>query len=305
MKKITFYIICLISVFCAFSQQRPIISSYQFNGLALNPAYAGSLNLFIANYIYRKQWVNIEGSPTSQILSLHNSFYSNQIGVGLQMTRDKIGIHEETSVYASYAYKIRTSAGILALGVSGGFDDRNSDFSQLNIIKAQDPLLSGLSDRFSPNFGLGVYFANPRAYIGVSVPYILEKSIYLLEGRPTQAKESRYYYGTAGYIFDITRQVKLSPSFLFRYQEESKPSWDINATIIFDEIAYAGISYRNQDALIFIMQLILNLNFRIGYAYDATTSPLSRYSRGTHEILLNYRIKFRNYRKDPQCPVYF
>ena len=142
-------------------------------------------------------------------------------------------------------------------------------------------------------------------YLGVSVPYIIENKLYEVEGVVTESRESRYYYGTGGVVLDLNKQVKFSPSFLVRYQENSRLGWDLNAMIIFDKIAYMGASYRNGDALVFLVQMILNENFRLGYSYDTTTSALTNHSRGTHEILLNYRIKLRNYKHDPQCSVYF
>ena len=305
MRKAALLIYCIAISLISYGQQRPVTSTYMFNGLAINPAYAGSLNIFSAMFIHRKQWINVEGAPTSQVLTLHNSFWGNQIGGGLMITRDKVGIHEETAVYGSYAYKIKTSAGILALGLSGGFDNRRSDFSQLSILNTDDPILTQTASRFNPNFGTGIYFANPRMYFGVSVPYILENTLYQVEGTTTTAKESRYYYSTGGLILDLNRNIKITPSFLIRYQEENRLGWDLNGTLIFDEIAYAGVSYRNGDAIVFLAQMILNENFRIGYSYDATTSAQSEFSKGTHEVLLNYRIKLKNYRKDPQCPVYF
>lgn len=305
MRKVAF-LVCFVTLsFLSFGQQRPVMSTYMFNGLALNPAYAGSLNLFVGTFIHRKQWINVEGAPTSQIFTVHNSFLSNQIGGGLMVTKDKLGVHEETAVYGSYAYKIKTSAGILALGLSGGFDNRRADFDQLNILNTDDPLLTGSQSRFNPNFGTGIYFANPRLFIGVSVPYIIENSLYQVENTTTEAKESRYYYGTAGVILNINKNIKLAPSVLIRAQEQNRFGWDLNATIIFDEIAYAGISYRNGDALVFLTQMILNENFRVGYSYDATTSKLANHSKGSHEIMLIYRRKFKNYKKDPGCPVYF
>lgn len=295
-----------MSVSLVFAQQRPVMSTYMFNGLALNPAYAGSLNVLSGTFLHRKQWINVEGAPVSQVFSAHSSFNSNQIGIGLMATRDKIGVHEENSLYASYAYKIKTSAGILALGLSGGFDNRRSNFNELTILDTTDPLLTGTNTRFTPNFGTGIYFANPTLYLGISVPYIIENSLFEdIEGALTESKESRYYYSTGGVVLDINQNIKFSPSFLIRLQESNRMGWDLNATIIFDGIAYAGLSYRNGDALVFLTQLILNENFRVGYAYDATTSALGNESRGTHEIMLNYRIKLRNFKNDPMCPVYF
>ena len=305
MKKSIISILFLALFATAIAQQRPVMSTYMFNGLALNPAYAGSLNILSASFLHRKQWINVEGAPTTNILSVHSSFYGNQIGLGLQATLDKIGIHEETAMYVSGAYKIKTGAGILAMGLSGGFDNRRSNFSELNILNQDDQLLSGTPTRFTPNFGTGIYFANPVMYVGLSVPYILENKLFEVEGTVSEGKESRYYYLTGGIVLTLNENIKFSPSTLIRYQEQTSPAWDLNATVIFDGIAYAGVSYRSSDAIVFLTQLILNDNFRLGYAYDTTTSPLDEVSRGTHEIMLNYRVKLRNYKKDPQCPVYF
>lgn len=305
MRKAVIYIFFILIGASSVAQQRPVMSTYMFNGLALNPAYAGSLNLFVATFIHRKQWINVEGAPTSQIFTVHNSFLSNQIGAGLMVTKDKVGVHEETALYTSYAYKIKTSLGILALGLSGGFDNRRADFTQLTVLNSEDPLLSTASTRFTPNFGTGIYFANPILYVGFSIPYILENKLYEVENASTQSKASRYYYGTAGLVLDLNRNIKLAPSFLVTAQEQNRLSWDFNATVIFDEIAYAGVSYRNGDAIVILAQMILNENFRVGYSYDATTSSLSNHSKGSHEIMLIYRRKFKNWRKDQGCPVYF
>lgn len=297
--------VLVISAAC-FGQQRPVMSTYMFNGLVLNPAYAGSLNIFSASFIHRKQWINVDGAPTSNIFSANTSLYGNQLGVGIQASRDVIGVHQESALYLSGAYKIRTGGGILAMGLSGGFDNRRSNFNDLRILNEDDQLLTGTPTRFTPNFGAGLYFANPVMYAGVSVPFILENTLFdvSVEGTVSEAKESRYYYATGGLILDINQNIKFSPSTLLRYQENSRLGWDLNATLIFDGIAYAGVSYRSGDALIFLTQLILNENFRLGYAYDTTVNALDEASRGTHEILLNYRIKI-NLTKDPQCPVYF
>tara|TARA_Y100000310_G_scaffold342253_2_gene444687 strand:- start:3899 stop:4789 length:891 start_codon:yes stop_codon:yes gene_type:complete len=293
----------------ASAQLRPLTSTYPFNGLLTNPAYAGSLNLLSVIAVHRKQWVNIEGAPEFQAFTAHSSFMSNRVGVGLQATRDKIGSTETVSLYGSYAYKIKTSFGILAMGLQGGFDSRRADYTQLTIFDPEDPLLSGVNNRTTPNFGTGLYFANPYMYAGFSVPYILENKTLVIDdselGLEANSRESRYYYITGGVIFPINDLLKLSPSLLLRAQESNRFAYDFTGMVIFDQIAYVGLSYRNSREITFIGQVILNENFRVGYAYDANTSEITTETTGSHEILLNYRIKLRNYKKDPQCPVYF
>jgi type IX secretion system PorP/SprF family membrane protein len=305
MRKLMFVLLIGIA-FSGQTQMRSLTSTYPFNGLLINPAYAGSLNLLSVTGVHREQWVNIEGAPAHQAFTAHSSFASNRIGLGLMVTRDVIGVSEGTSLYTSYAYKIRTSVGILSLGLQGGFDNRRADYSKLDLLDA-DPLLSGVQTRFTPNFGTGLYFANPNLFIGISSPFLLENRTIINTGEnvPTDARESRYYFATAGVILHLTDLIKINPSVLARIQEDNRPIFELTGMVIFDEIAYAGISVRTSKDIAFIGQLILNENLRVGYAYDVTTSPIGNSSAGSHEILLNYRIKLINYKKDPQIPVYF
>ncbi|MDC1369656.1 type IX secretion system membrane protein PorP/SprF [Cyclobacteriaceae bacterium] len=62
---------------------------------------------------------------------------------------------------------------------------------------------------------------------------------------------------------------------------------------------------RNTGDFGILGQVMLNENLRVGYAYDVNTSQINTVSSDSHEIFINYRIKLKNYRKDPQCPVYF
>lgn len=309
MRKLLVGLILIAVGYSGHGQLRALTSTYPFNGLLLNPAYAGSLNVMSAIAVHRAQWINLEGAPVYQAFTVHSSFYSNRIGVGLQATRDKIGITENVSVYGSYAYKIKTGIGILALGLQGGFDSRSSDFSELTVFQ-DDPLLPETTvNRFTPNFGTGIYFANPHMYVGAAIPYILENEAYIFNDETqidiSDSRESRYYYVTSGVIIPVSPSLKLSPSVLLRMQEQNRMAYDITAMAIFADIAYGGISVRNSGEITFIAQVVLNENFRVGYAYDINTSEINTQTTGSHEVLINYRIKLRNYRKDPQCPVYF
>jgi type IX secretion system PorP/SprF family membrane protein len=307
-RKILSITLVLIGIL-GYGQQRAITSTYPYNLLILNPAYAGSLNVLSVIGVHRNQWINHPGSPETTSLSAHNSFAGNRIGVGIFAMNDRTGVTTDNSFYASYAYKISTKYGILAMGLQGGFNHRVSDFTQLELLDPQDPLLGQTVTRFTPNFGTGVYFANPNLYIGFSVPYILEpRLISVGEGAAittTDARESRYYYFMSGVVLPITSGIKISPSILVRAQEENRIGYDITTNLIFDDIAYIGVNVRNSGEIVFLGQLILNENFRVGYAYDASVSSLAQSNAGSHEILLNYRIKLHNFKKDPLCPVYF
>ena len=51
---------------------------------------------------------------------------------------------------------------------------------------------------------------------------------------------------------------------------------------------WGGVSYRAGDAIVGIVGLELFNGVRIGYSYDFTTSRISKYSSGSHEITVGY-----------------
>ena len=52
------------------AQQDPMVSQYMFNGLYLNPAYAGSHDYWSSTLSYRNQWVGFEGAPETEIAAV-------------------------------------------------------------------------------------------------------------------------------------------------------------------------------------------------------------------------------------------
>ena len=79
--------------------------------------------------------------------------------------------------------------------------------------------------------------------------------------------------------------------------EQFKPQADIGLTYIYDQAAWAGLSYRTSGALIAIVGVkYLNLNF--GYSFDFTLQEIQRITYGTHEltIALKFGDSARRYR---------
>lgn len=303
--KIFFNTIFLLGVFLisrnSSAQEKSVLTQYMFNGLAINPAYAGSQNVLNATAFYRKQWVGVEGAPNTQTFSIHSATKKKRIGLGLFVMRDEIGVHNDLNVYSSYAYKIKVGRkAILSMGIQAGFNNLGSNYEKLNVKNPGDPVF--LSDnKWSPNFGAGVYYyiAN-KAYIGFSVPYMLKSSV-LPKDLNAVGKQARYYLLSAGTVFPLSPGVKFKPSTLIRMEEGAPLGLDINSTFILQELVFLGYSYRSSDSMSFLVQLQLTDKIQFGYSYDLTLSGLNKFSKGSHEFLINYRINLF----PEKCATYF
>ena len=91
MKKI---ITCIVLCLCfadVYAQQDAQYTQYMFNGLALNPAYAGASGCTEINFSHLNQWVKVDGAPVTNYFSA-NTRLGKSFGIGANLLLDKIGI---------------------------------------------------------------------------------------------------------------------------------------------------------------------------------------------------------------------
>jgi type IX secretion system PorP/SprF family membrane protein len=298
----------------ASAQQRAINSLYMFDPAVINPAYVGNHVQLSATSIYRNQWVNLDGAPKTFTTSIHSGFKKSRVGVGVLFGSDQIGVHSDNSLYGMYSYKIPLSdqknGGVISFGLQAGFNSLKSDYFKTT---PRDGAEVGVISKFNMNFGSGVFFRNRNVYAGISVPYILNNKVigYVFNNQDTvhsingKGKQQRYYYIIGGFTKQLSPTVKWMPSVLFRTQQNAPLSFDVNSMFVFYDAISIGASYRLNDSVVGLFELQLNQNFHVGYAYDINTSPLRQYSNGSHEIMINYRIKIPKIHKGLECPSYW
>lgn len=308
MKRIVIVFLLILSVaFTSLAQQRPIQSLYMFDPLLLNPAFAGTQVQLSSTAIYRNQWVNFAGAPKTFTTSTHMGFKQNRVGIGLIAGKDQIGVHDESSLYFAYSYKLPLSrfdkSASLSFGIQGGFNALRSDYT-LTISREDDKY--GIFRSFNPNFGAGLFYRNKNAYLGVSVPYFLNSEILNVQTAfESSARRFRYYYVSGGFTKKLSNSVKIVPSALIRVQDKAPLTFDATLITVLYDVVGLGASYRLTDSFIALFELQLNENFHVGYAYDFTSSDIRTYSNGTHEIMLNYRIKITKFHQGLDCPSYW
>lgn len=276
-----------------FAQQDPLYTQYMFNTLAFNPAYAGSADVMTVLALSRHQWVGFDGAPSTQTLVAHTPLRSQNMALGLTVLNDKVGPMRQSGVFADYAYRIRTGEDHrLAFGLKGGFNIMQADIASLSTVEV-DPANANIQGSLMPNFGFGMFWHAPRAYVGVSVPKLLENSFNPEGGNVlVSAQEERHFFLVGGYVLDLNSDLKFKPSTMVRVVNGAPLSVDLSANFLMRDRIWFGAMYRVGNALGFLGQYQINDQFRVGYAFDLTTTRLGAYNAGTHEIMLNYDLRF-------------
>ena len=275
----------------ATAQQDPMYSQYMFNTLAFNPAYAGSADVFSALLLSRHQWVGFDGAPTTQTLSLHSPLPGDKLALGGNLIHDVAGPAHQNSAFIDVAYRIRMGENTrLAFGLSGGVNFFQADLASLTTVEAE-PTNANISGKALPNFGFGLYLSSPRYYVGLSAPKLLENVIGD-DGTVVTNQEFRHYFLMAGYVVDLSLDVKFKPSIMIRAVEGAPLSMDVNANFLLRDRVWLGAMYRYGSGFGVMAQYQVNEQLRVGYAFDMTTNKLGANTAGTHEIMIGYDFKY-------------
>jgi type IX secretion system PorP/SprF family membrane protein len=292
MKKINLVaLLLLIMGINVFAQQDPMYTQYMNNPILVNPAYAGSRNAGNLTGVFRKQWVGINGSPTTSSLSYNTSIPRYNFGIGASLLYDALGPTTQTGLYLDYAYHILIGEkGTLSFGLKGGFSYCYINYSGLTYNDPDDDI-SNLENEslFLPNFGIGAYYYTDKTYIGLSVPKLIRNSLDKKENTLEHLnREEWHIFLMAGHIFRLSEIVDLKPSFITRYAVGSPLSLELTATCILYDKIWLGAMYRYGDSVGGLIQWQINTQLNVGYSYDYTLSELHGFNQGSHEIVLNY-----------------
>lgn len=276
-----------------FAQQEAMVSQYMFNGLYINPAYAGSQENFSTTMLFRKQWVRFDGAPSTFTASVDGPLANNKMGIGFTFSHDQIGVQKQTDFGANYSYNIKLGQGKLAFGIRAGLSTFRASVSELTYWDLDDPIYSpgDIKGVTVPRFGFGIYyFVKDKWYAGFSIPTLMghEKGLGFSMNIDKSSYLRRHYMLTGGYVFSASENIKLKPSVLFKYIPSAPFQADINFSVMFKDMICAGLSFRTGDALVAMIEYQASNSFRIGYGYDITVSKLRNYSSGSHEIMIGY-----------------
>ncbi len=278
------------------AQQDAQYTMYMFNPLSVNPAYAGSRDALSVTMLGRKQWVNIDGAPSTGTLSIHSPLRYERVSLGLSVIQDEIGPTKNSSFYGDVSYRFPVSKNSkLAFGLKGGLDMFSANFNDLRVTDPSDALYTTpIKNQLMPNFGFGVYLNSDKYYVGLTAPKIIKNELDGGDnlGSSIASIQDRHFFLTAGYTFELNSVVEMIPSFVVKAVEDAPLSADINVNFLFYEKLWIGGGYRFDDSFVGNIVYHFTPQFRAGYAYDYTTSDLGNYNTGTHEIMINYDLDF-------------
>lgn len=282
------------------AQQDAQYTQYMFNTLSVNPAYAGSRGQLSAAALYRSQWVGLEGAPETFTLNLHSPIRNSKLGYGVSVVQDNIGdgVVSETYLDAVLSYTIDVSLeGKLSFGLKAGGNILNLDFNALRNFDVEPVSVDNIENRFSPNFGLGIYYHTNRFYAGLSAPNLLETEHF--DNSQTAADAVQFlsqerinFYFITGYVFDLSGNLKFKPALLTKVVGGAPLQVDVSANFLFNDKFSFGAAYRWDAAVSALLGFQITDQLMLGLAYDRETTELggTQFNDGSFEVFLRFEL---------------
>lgn len=286
-------VLTLLSYTITFAQQRVQFTQYMFNGLILNPAYAGAHEALSLTFIQRNQWAGVDHAPSTQTLSAHTLFMKKHIGLGVSIINDKIGVHKNQSALTNYAYHLKVGReAVLSMGLLAGIHSRKSDYTSLIGSSNNDPkLYNPLISHTYFDFGMGLYFRSPNFEFGISAPQLIPTMYSVNDTISVQLSNANYFLFSK-YRFKINENVDLEPGVLLKYLANVPLSFDLNMNVTFHQVLTTGVSYRKNESIDFLLRAQVTRQLQFGYAYDYPIQEIAKLSNGSHELMINYLFRY-------------
>lgn len=292
--KVLLFFILLFN-FVAFAQQEALFTQYMYNTSIINPAYSGSRGVLTIFGQYRSQWVGVDGAPKTATFTIHSPIKNSKLGYGVSFTNDKLGVMNDNSLAVDLSYTITVNNDYkIAFGLKGTANFLNIEYENLTIYDPTEEI-ENVQNQFNPNLGVGAYFYSDKAYLGISIPYLLEYD-FLKDQTYASMNRKMHTYLMAGYVFDFSDDVKFKPAMLARFVEGAPLLFDISGNILFRDRFTLGASYRLNSSISALAGLQVSDQFFIGYSYDSSVTKLAVANTGSHEILLRFELFNRNRR---------
>ncbi len=306
---IPFIVILVTLNMRAMAQQDPMYTQYMFNTQTINPAYAGTWESVGFMVLGRQQWTGIEGAPNTYTFTLQAPLKNEKVALGLNIINDEVGYEKRFYVYGDYSYLVKLNEKTnLRMGLKGGFTNYSHNLSAHSILDPEDPSFVGeIETLFKPNFGVGAFLYGQRAYVGFSIPKVVNSKYENNYENFSVAGELRHYFLMAGAVFNMGENIKFKPTMLtkasFTAETGTPLQLDLSGNFLIKDKLWLGAMWRSGDSFGFIAQFLFAEKLRVGYAIDFSTTSLKNYNNGTHEIMVSYELRFK--KEKVTSPRYF
>lgn len=286
----------------------PVQFSQMFKTLEfVNPAYSAFESSFTSKLLYRSQWKGMDGAPNAYAISAYSPLQNFKLGLGANLITVTSGsrVINNAALVSNIDLQLNDRDYLafgLQLGLEYSFFDKSKVISY-NDVDVTKPEYSSYADvidtKFvSPTMGVGFLYYNPIFYAGLSSYLMISDD---------QVEGIDFYLGSyfiSGFTQKISSDWRLKETGLYKMMYQDKDIWEIGVQALYSDAVWIGTAYRHTESQVFLMDMKLNDELRLGVSYDINISELKRFTYGSFELRLEYRMKVKNFRRNKRKLFY-
>lgn len=314
--------VLVMMVGAAFGQQQSLYSNYMINNFVNNPALAGIEDYIDTKFSFRRQWINVNGSPITSYASVHGAINQGDLnkdelgslpmrgastirfktvvpkkmrhGLGGFFMNDRLANLNRNAFYAGYAAHLPLNQKwYLALGANLGAAFYNLNTGNIDLRTKDDPAFANRNISTIPDLNFGLYLYSDKLQIGLAGNQLVGNKLSFRSDGVSgfDANLTRHFYGTATYRIPIDLDFDFLPNTMVRYTTNGAPlSVDAGAKFRYRNTFWAGVNYRYLSDVVGLVGFNLYKFIDLSYAFDFNTSKIATNSTGTHEIVVGLRL---------------
>ena len=140
------------------------------------------------------------------------------------------------------------------------------------------------------SYYVGTFYQSAKGYAGISVKHLFSPTL-ALNDQDVYLFLQRHMYITAGYNIDLKNHpdYQLTPSVFYK-TDGIISQIDANCNVWYKDKFLGGLTYRLQDAVVFLAGMKMKSGLMAGVAVDVTTSKMNYGTWGGFELFLNYKF---------------
>ncbi len=305
------------------------------NPLPVNPSFAGIEDFVDIKVGYRTQWAGFDNSPTHLFASANMAFKispgnkfkhrgvrlfeseaynsierdddfgyrkSKRHGAGFYVMQNTDGGFSNSSAFFNYAYHLNlTNQLVWSVGAAVGYEFNTFDPTGISVLNPDldatyQAYLKGDNQKSSVNFNLGTVIYHKQLYLGYSV---LNASKVLIPGSNSTYNDLtnplthniqfgfRYRKWRYGYLISPYLMVNLRPD---------QPIEVVGALRVrYHDSFWGGVQLTLLGSVGLSGGFYLTPNVALNYGYEFPTSKISRVTAGSHEIILAFKLRNKNF----------
>ncbi|MET4139712.1 PorP/SprF family type IX secretion system membrane protein [Pedobacter sp. UYP1] len=275
----------------SYAQLNPLAAMYYQNQYLGNPAMVGIDSGLAFNLAYRAQWNGVPGSPVTQSVT-GNYGVTDRMGLGINVSNDKIGLQRWTRAVASYAYHLPLNGkgDQLHFGLSFGFSNERLNENLVN----GDPTDVGISQYNQRSTyvdgDFGIAYTASRLTLQAALPNL--KSVFHKNDLNNLVDQATFYTA-ASYRLAISEGqegVDVEPKVALRGVKGYDDIFDAGANLIFanKRVNVYGLYHSTKSFTFGLGMQYRGLN--LSGSYTSGTSALRGYVDGNFELSLRIRV---------------